>query len=524
MKRVLTSSVLGWAFLSAFAIGCSSATDESTASPPSEEELVVVPPGKADNYYSNVSAEFEVSGKIDVKFADPADASDEALRQDKIDRRMTAVALFMTTYMTKKLEGFFNNMDYGGFSAMARNHTVAAGDIEEVAPGHLRVAFSIDVAGPRNLMGALPRLDDAPSGVMQFDLAMPAGFEASPNEVPRGQIRNFDAASYSGELEHIRCTIENEEMAKDAYPEINGMVEDGVLDVTLFFGHDYNNPRSDLQEAQEAFRELSGWMGYAAPVDSFEALAHDSGPFVRTMMANGKEVRVEVRIFHSDMFVSNRKLGHDTALAELKARDVFFYNGHAGPFYGFYLSDDKPNDVSYTEFAELDMPAKQQIFVAQGCQTYSQYADMLYANPAKSEQNLDVFTTVNFSYGIGTMELFRRLVAVDNESQYAPETFGAMIRELNDHYWNDVKEVFYGVHGIDGNPQVHPFASLDRLGSGCESVDDCGSPLGNVCVVPVNGTTKVCGAVALDGATCPSGTNLVPLAMGSTIDRHACLP
>jgi hypothetical protein len=523
MNRKSTSSILGWAFLSAFAFGCSSATDESSA-PASEDEWVVVPPGKADNYYSNVSAEFEVNGTIDVTFDNPDDALDETLRQDKIDRRLTAVALFLTTYMTNKLERFFNNLDYGGFSAMARNYTVASEDVEEVGSGHLRVSFSIDVAGPQNMMSAIPRLEDAPAGEMQFDLAIPDGFEASPNEVPRGQIRNFDPDSYTGELEHIRCTIDQEKMAQDAYPQINSMIEDGVLDVTLYFGHDYNDPRSDLQEAKEAFGELDWRMGFELPVASFDDLTYDSGAFVRTMMANGREIRVEVRIFHSDMFVDNRKLGHDTALAELTARDVFFYNGHAGPFYGFYLSDDKPNDVTYTELAALDLPAKQQIFVAQGCQTYSQYADMLYANPAKSEDNLDVFTTVNFSYGVGTMKLLRNMLNIDSGGTYTPVTYGKMVRDLNAEYWNDMKEVFYGVHGIDGNPQVHPFAALDRLGQGCEAVEDCGDDAGNVCVVPVNGESKVCGAVALAGAACPEGTNLVPLAAGDTIDRYACLP
>jgi hypothetical protein len=45
--------------------------------------------------------------------------------------------------------------------------------------------------------------------------------------------------------------------------------------------------------------------------------------------------------------------------------------------------------------------AKQQLVLAQGCQTYSQYADMIYASPVKDEPNLDVITTVNNSYGVG---------------------------------------------------------------------------------------------------------------------------
>ena len=37
------------------------------------------------------------------------------------------------------------------------------------------------------------------------------------------------------------------------------------------------------------------------------------------------------------MFTQDRRRQHDMAISEMAARDVFFYNGHAGPYYGFYL-------------------------------------------------------------------------------------------------------------------------------------------------------------------------------------------
>ena len=33
---------------------------------------------------------------------------------------------------------------------------------------------------------------------------------------------------------------------------------------------------------------------------------------------------------------------------------------------------------------------RQQLVIAQGCQTYSQYADVIYAHESKDESNLDV--------------------------------------------------------------------------------------------------------------------------------------
>jgi hypothetical protein len=503
------------------------ACSDSAASGPepgATDEYTAVAPGKADNYYSDVAAEFEVSGTIEVRFENPEDANDPVIRADKIGRRTTAIALYLTTFLTKKIENFFTNLSYGGFSAMARNHTMQPGDVQEVSPGVLRVKFSIDVGGPKDLMQALPKLPDAPAGLVQFDLPMPKGAEADPDNVPRGSIRNFDPATYTGELEHVRCDIEREETPADAYPQTASMMQDGVFDLTLFFGHDYNNPRSDITEAREAFEELSRWMGFQAPVASFDQLTRDSGPLTRTILSNGQQVKVEVRIFHSDMFVDSRKLGHDTALSELTRADVFFYNGHAGPWYGFYLSDDKPNDVKYTELATINLPEKQQIFVAQGCQTYSQYADVMYANPAKSEENLDVITTVNFSYGIGTMGIVRSLLSTSSDGRHRMVTFGTIIRELNREYWNSAKEVFYGVMGIDGNPQVHPYGAVENLGKPCTAAADCGDPDANVCVKPVGASQKVCGMVALDKAACPQGSALTALAQGSTIKNYACLP
>ncbi len=487
-----------------------------------EQPWEVVPPGKADDYYSNVSAEFEVSGLVQVAL-DPARAEDTEYRDDKIERRITAVSLFLTTYMTRKLEQFFSNTTYGGFGAMARNHTVAAEDVRELEPGLLEVRFTVDVAGPRNLVDALPLVEGSEEGGKAFVLAMPKGFEVDPDSVPRGQIRNFDPSTYAGEVEQLICDIEPEVAARDAYPQFAAMTEDGLLDLTLWYGHDYNESRSDLSEARDAFDELE-LLGFEAPVADFESLTPESGPFVKQMSAGGQALQVEVRIFHSDMFVGRRQDAHDLSLSELGLRDVFFYNGHAGPYYGFYLSTESAYDVRYQEFATVTLPEKQQIVVAQGCQTYSQYADVFYANPAKSEANLDVFTTVNFSYGQGTLGLLRNLLAADRDGRHKPTTYGKMVRDLNSEYWNSVKEVFYGVHGIDQNPRLHPYAAQDAIGRPCSTVADCGDPYGNVCVPqgdPAEGW--VCGAVALEQATCPEGSSVFALAQGGTIVNYACL-
>lgn len=519
--RRLYPSLLALALLAPFsACAPADATNDGPAT--------AVPMGKADDYYSDVAQEFEVSGSIRVTL-DEACAADEACRKEKIERRLTGVSLYLTAYLTNKLENFFKNMTYGGFSAMARNHTVEAEDVTETSPGNLDVKFSVSVGGPKELINKLPLLPDGEPGIFAFELAMPAGYESSPEWVDRGAIRNFDPATYSGEIEKVVCTIKPEKTPTDAYPEFAGMMSDGMFDLTLFFGHDYNESRSDLQEAREAFATLTTPpLDMTAPVATFENLGPESGPFTRTISVAGREVKVEVRIFHSDMFKADRKLAHDLSLSELASRDVFVYGGHAGPFYGFYLSADASQwDVKPIEFSTYPMTSKPQLVLAQGCQTYSQYADILYANPAKGEDsgNPDVITTVNFSYGVGTMGFVKNILALDSAGEHRPATFHKILSDLNAEYWNRAKEVFYGVHGIEANPRIHPYADPARLGAACAVAADCGTAGAYECVTMKPGEGAICGLSALEKATCPETTTLYGLTRdGRTIYGYACLP
>src|SRR5678816_4138312 len=98
-----------------------------------EEDIVAVEDSKADDYYSNVAAEWEAHSSIKVQMTDLA-YNDEAKRKDIVSRRLTAVGLYMTAYVTDKFRGidlnhdgkidedetFFRNDGYGGFHAMVR--------------------------------------------------------------------------------------------------------------------------------------------------------------------------------------------------------------------------------------------------------------------------------------------------------------------------------------------------------------------------------------------------------------------
>lgn len=516
----------------ALAVGCASDGPE-----PAGDDLHVISPDKADDYYSNAAAEFEVSGVLAVEMT-AAEFEDPVVREELALRRVTAFGLYLTAYVTAKFEGidhdgdgeisederFFHNMGYGDFSALVRNQTaddmVVSGDEEN---GY-ETTFTIDVAGPRDLTSLIPRAEDAPVSVNElvFDVQMPEGASIDPSDVPRREFRRFDPEDYDGELETIRCTMRPHPTVSNTYPRYNAFITDGLYDITLFYGHDYNESRSDLREAEEAFETLES-LGFEAPAPSFDELTADSGPFVRTASANGRVFQLEVRIFHSEMFTTARQAQHDLALNEIVTRDVFFYNGHAGPYFGFYLDEAYAATVNYQEFADAPFqPDRQQLVVAQGCQTYSQYADMLYANREKSELNLDVITTVNYSYGRGTMELLRNLIQLDAEGNHQPVDFYQVIGDLNGEWLNSYRDVFYGVTGISENPQIHPYANLDAMGQQCSDVTDCGDRSGNVCLAAEEAAQPTCGALTLNPDSCPEGSEFRHIASGSSITSGAC--
>lgn len=539
MRRfsAFSSLLVAAPFVLGLTTACGSETDAGTETPAGDtaatETFEVVPAGKSDNFYSSVAAEFEVTGRLPVTMTKD-EFNDEAKRQEIVTRRLTAFGLYLTTYMTDKFRGidsngdgqisesevFFRNEGYGSFHAMVRNFSVETLDVSGDPDAGYAVTFSIDVAGPKDLLSIMPVSATAEGG-KGFALRMPKNATVDPNSVPRGEIRSFNPDTYSGELETVDCTIAKLPDVSNAYPAYDRFVEDGVYDITLFFGHDYNKSRSDLQEARQAFEVLDS-AGFDLPVSRFEDLKADSGLFKKQIKANGKDVSLEVRIYHSDMFTTDRKGQHDLAVSELVARDVFMYLGHAGPYFGFYLDEARQATVNYLELANAPFSEKQQLVVAQGCQTYSQYADMLYANPAKSEDNLDVITTVNYSYGQGNEQLIKSLIRVDGEGNHRPVDFYTMVGDLNEDWLNSYKDVFYGVMGIDGNPQMHPYASVSSIGEKCETAADCGDPDGNACIAASIGP-KQCAAKTLAESACPEGTRFEYLARAGTIATGACL-
>ena len=514
------------AFTACTLIGCAADL------PSEEEDLVEVDDGKADDYYSNVSAEFEVRGSVKIKMTD-AEFADAAKRKDLVARRLTAVGLYLTAYVTDKFEGidinndgrigedeiFFRNDGYGGFHAMVRTQSGEAGTLTKVSDGIYDLKFELDLAGPKNLTQLLPRVGT--TSPFKFELKMPEYATVDPTNVTRGVIRNWKPETATGPIETHAFALVRLPTPKNTYLQYGEFVKDGVFDITHVFGHDYNTPRVDLIEAEEMFNHLKA-RGFTTPAASFRELTAASGPFTLATKAGGKDVEIQVRILHGDMFTTDRAGQKARVVDELVKRDVFFYNGHAGPYYGFYLDAAGAADVKYGDLAGAAFTDKQQLVVAQGCQTYSQYADMLYASPKKSETNLDVITTVNYSYGVGTIGLFDSLTNVI-DGRHAPTDSYALVEQLNAEWINQSQEVYYGIIGTTANPAVHPYAALDKIGTVCTQASDCGDPEANLCIKKrVDSRNKVCAAKAV-ASKCPTGTYFKQIRSGETIVAAGCV-
>ena len=496
------------------------------------EDLVEVDDTKADDFYSNVAAEWEVRGTVKVKMTD-AEFGDESKRKALVERRVTAVGLYLTAYVTDKFDGidinnngridedeiFFRNEGYGGFHAMVRTMSGEAGNLTKVSDGVYNLKFELDVAGPKNLTQLLPRVGT--TSPFKFELKMPEYAAVDPANVPRGTIRNWKPETETGPIETHAFSLVRLPTPKNAYPQYAEFVKDGVYDITMVFGYDYNTPRADVTEIRETYHHLVA-RGFTPPVASFDQLKADSGPFTLDATAGGKDVKIEVRLYYADMFEGQRAAQKQLIVDELVKRDVFFYNGHAGPYYGLYVDKDHAATVGYLEVANAPFTAKQQLVIAQGCQTYSQYADMLYASPAKDESNLDVVTTVNYSYGVGTLDLFDGLTKLEGNAHRPVDSY-ALVEQLNAQWINQAYEVFYGIMGITANPAVHPYAALDKIGATCTQASDCGDPDANLCIKKrVNSVGKVCAAKAV-AKKCPAGTYYKQLAQGDTIVAAGCV-
>lgn len=520
MKRYCQSTLLSLLLSALVLPGCA----DSTESQEGDDETVAVYPGKADNYLSPTSMEYSLWGMGDwtlsADWADKDLATREAEVRSKLEYKFKAYSHFINLYVTDK-SSHDANQGYGGFAGQIRTSSLDW-IVEPVDDAGLVWTFiwELEMGGPRDLLDNLPI--QVQNDQTFFMVKMPKLTEA---QILSGSYSSdFNANTFTGEMEEIQVMVGAEKESIDAWPNYTSMFADDLLDILIIVGGDYNAERYDLKAAKEIF----GWLttaGFTGGVASFEELKLDSPAFEKTLQLPGRSIKVSVRLYHPDIV-------EDGALEQLRqavvtgyeTADVVIYDGHAGedPDYSGVVYHYNPRKaITANDLAGLNLPSSYQLFMFNGCKTYAAYPDALYASGTKDYSNLDLISTVNFSWltmqPFTTSGFINQLTA-RRGGQHDPLTFNEILREINK---SNNANVYYGVHGLDDNAHLNPYADATTLCKACASDADCPGN-GNKCIRFEFG--RVCGAECTADDGCPDGYFCGDIAASGSITGKQCMP
>lgn len=522
--RLATSGLV----LAAVASGCSDelASDDI-------EDGFVVPDGKADDFLSLKAKEYVVRGTARIVAEEGAT---EARVRKLIGYHHTAVTWFLNQYLVdKEKEGAHAdpNADYGGFSAMVKDGSTETIRITQRNATTWDYEFEQVIAGRKDLMQKLPL--DA-SSAFTIEIGKPTNEEMIENaewyrEAPWEHWDPENVPAYKKEA--LTLSIRTETRSSDGWWDYRRLFEDGVLTVDVHYGYDYH-AQGHLTDSK-AFYEWLIDRGFRSPVSSYDRYTRTSGALTKTLDADGRDVKIEVRLFYGrpgtstdpDTDAGGRVLEADM-YKSLESRDVIVYAGHSGPLYGFSLANwekTDEGDVDDSELATAQLArGKYQIVFAEACNTYM-LGNTLKNNPSKQGKDIDVITSTNMSVSYSPVEDFlARLLEIDTQGRHRPRTMSATIADLDLYTWGETQPTMYGIHGVDDNPKLHPYANPENLCRSCSSNAACGG-VGNSCV-SVGDSGRRCVAACTDDAACGEGYRCreVASASTSTIYGKYCVP
>lgn len=538
MRSFPVCSVLAIAGMLVLVPGC--ADDPVAADDP--DDSVFVDDGKVDDYFSTSALEYLLEGRtsvtLDAALASAPAATRLAEAKKLIFLKQTAIAWFLTQYLLEK-DDDATNASFGGFGGIAK-----AGAYEELAITERADKLTFDftfrqhAAGKRNLISLLPVRVSGGKQVFELEIGKPTNEEMARLETNAEWYREAPwndwnpATVPADKKEKITFSIAKDKPSSDGFFDIARLTADGTIDIDVYFGWDYWS-EYHIKHSQAFFRWLVE-RDFRAPVASWDQLTRTSGPFTRTVKADGKTVNVEVRMFFGkaatdtdpDTDAGGRVL-EDEARRSLATRDVVIYSGHSGPFYGFALANWKKTsegDLDDADMRTMTLPAdRYQIVLAEGCDTY-QIGTAFKENPNKAGRNIDVVGTnaaSNAASPASVENFVGALLARDSLQRLRPQPVSTLLTKLDNASWGF--QPMYGIHGIDDNPKLVPFANTTKFGEACTKNSDCGGP-GNLCVAA--GGRKTCTAACATTGQSGCGTGYtckaVASAATSTIYGRAC--
>lgn len=529
------------------ALGCAPETaldPDETGALDLVEDGEIVTDDKADDFLSATAREFVISGTDTVVLESEyrtRSAADRLRRaRELVSLRQIAIAWFLNQYLVDKEEEE-GNASYGGFGAMAKAGDYETLNIRETAPLTYSFDFQQLVAGRTDLMTRLPttRTSDPNARTFVLTVGLPTNAEMAELETNSEWYRSAPWSEWNpttvdaARRRDLTVTIRRETESSDAWFDYQQLFADGVVDIDVHFGWDYHDAYHE-RHARALFTWLRG-RGFTAPVSSFDQLTRTSGAFTRNITANGRTIRVEVRVFYGrtgtetdpDTDAGGRALEADMRTS-LRSRDVIVYSGHSGPFYGFALANwrrTSEGDLDDAEMESVEMASRYQIVLAEGCDTY-QIGAAFGRNPAHPDlRNLTVLTTTSFSNAStpeAVQDFISRLIERDSRGRHRPRTIRSLLVDLDDNAGSGF-HTMYGAHGVDALPRLHPYADREMLGELCAANADCGG-LGNMCVRMPDGARRCTAACTSDDA-CGAGSRCMPVGSSSSraIYGSACM-
>lgn len=516
--------------------------DDATAPEGDEAIGSIVEAGKADDFFALTAQEYYVEGEmlveLDGSWLDRT--ADERLAEVKrlIPYKQVVVGWFLNVYLVDK-DSSGDAETYGGFKALTKNGSYE--DLEITEHDELRYAFRFrqEVGGQLDLIRALPDAVGNVDGSWTFPLVIGkiSNTEMQRLDTDREWYRSSPWGSFNpanvdpARLETLELTIRPEPASSDAWLETERLFEDDRLTVGIHFGWDYHNAYHEVHSKQ-----VYEWLvrkGLRSPVASWDDLSHDAGPLTGTITYRGRTIAVEVSIFWGrkgdatdpDTAAGGRQLEADM-LESLASREVVIFNGHSGPFYGFALANWKvtsEGDLDDSELAAVElMTGHYQLVVAEGCDTYA-LGEAFYMNPYKDGlEDIDVITTTSFSNAstsAAVTDVLTRLIGPTSRDTVEPSLFSDLLADLdrNSRWFSTM----YGVHGIDDNPTVHPWADPALTCAACARQSDCGA--GMHCVRMGDGE-RACAAECTASTGCGDGATCRQVQLNGYLTRSVCAP
>lgn len=459
------------------------------------------------NYRSTAGQEFDLSTTVTFPVPASAQALQGEEREKAIATRADELRTSVTSAISSELDRIWPEEQRITRAGVAIQFRQASASYRDLRPSADGTKMTMTVSGEF-------------SAVKDIERKLPLKTVEGKTFLPV----STDVGNGTEELQVFLTPVER---SRNAYPKYLELFEGG-LDIAVHVGGDHNEPPQDINHARSIYDDLVA-SGFRSPVGRFEDLKIDSAPLTSKIEVKGADVDVRVRIFHVDMTPPDaRQPLVDAYKASMKNADVVIYDGHAGrrlDYSGVVLAY-KPARVSITaeDFKNIEATDKQQVYLFNGCETYTGYADKLYENPKKNTTNTDVITTGNYSAiqpKANQVIAFIHSFIDQRAGTWVPRSWDSVLSRMNavgERSWVHV----YGVHGIDDDPKASPLADPSKVGAACATDADCGAADSRC--LSISATRKVCGIACADSAGCPTGTQcLLPRGRTSPDDMQ-CAP